>query len=371
MVVAVAFSLVSGVIRPAVAQSFAVADAERDGTVYAHVGLIGQTATASDAEADLASDTTKALGERQRSILVPRLADPDSVYRAYPDADTTGTLRERPQPLTVFGYYRLFLYDREHHRPVPEPRALRAGVRRGRRVSRADALAQRPGTPQRAVELRHRAVRLHPVRRHRGDREQHASRSTSASTSTATSGPRSGTFGVRAGGIHWYNLSPFTIGVYQVLDRFTIFDRTPWEGVNGTAKYDSYFETGQANPGDQRWNYQAFQGLILDGRQLPGGIGFDAFWGKTQPNGGLPGAVTDPSETVAGEGEAGDVPTLPRLQRRGPRAAQLHHRRAAAEGVRRQPRRLQRDLQLPRARQPDGTSPARVPGPHGLVRRRT
>ena len=56
-------------------------------------------------------------------------------------------------------------------------------------------------------------------------------------------------------------------------------------------------------------NYQAFQGLILDGRRLPGDIGFDAFWGKTQPNGGLPGALTDPSETVALPGEAGDVPT--------------------------------------------------------------
>ena len=77
----------------------------------------------------------------------------------------------------------------------------------------------------------------------------------------------------------------------------------------GTTKYDSYFETGQANPGDQRWNYQAFQGLLLDGRKLPGDIGFDAFWGKTQPNGGLPGAITDPSATVANEGEAGDVPT--------------------------------------------------------------
>ncbi|HIG75529.1 MAG TPA: hypothetical protein EYQ24_13420, partial [Bacteroidetes bacterium] len=50
-----------------------------------------------------------------------------------------------------------------------------------------------------------------------------------------------GTYGVRAGGIHWYNLSPFTIGVYQVLDRFSIFDRTPWEGVDGAQKYANYF----------------------------------------------------------------------------------------------------------------------------------
>ncbi len=308
MVVAVAFGLVSGVIRPAVAQSFAVADAERDGTVYAHVGLIGQTATASDAEADLASDTTKALGERRRSILVPRLADPDSVYRAYPDADTTGTLRERPQPLTIFGYYRLFLYYRDITDPYPNlaPFERAFGVGDGYRepMLSINILGRPSGRSSFGTEL----FVYTPYDGTEGIEDNVISLNLGVNF-YGNFRTEVGTFGVRAGGIHWYNLSPFTIGVYQVLDRFTIFDRTPWEGVNGLAKYNSYYETGQANPGDQRWNYQAFQGLILDGRQLPGGIGFDAFWGKTQPNGGLPGAITDPSETVAGEGEAGDVPT--------------------------------------------------------------
>ena len=125
-----------------------------------------------------------------------------------------------------------------------------------------------------------------------------------------------GNYGVRAGGIHWYNLSPFTIGVYQVLDRFSIFDRTPWEAVQGIDKYASYYLTGQANPGDERFNFQAFQGLILDGRQLPGGVGFDAFWGKTQPNGGLPNALTEPGETGPGDspiyvGLSGEARQLP------------------------------------------------------------
>jgi len=118
-----------------------------------------------------------------------------------------------------------------------------------------------------------------------------------------------GSFGVRAGGIHWYNLSPFTIGVYQVLDRFSIFDRTPWEGVNNTDKYDSYYESGSINVGDQRWNFQPFQGIILNGGKLPGNINFDLFWGKTQPNGGLANAVTDPLETIINPTEAGNVPT--------------------------------------------------------------
>jgi hypothetical protein len=118
-----------------------------------------------------------------------------------------------------------------------------------------------------------------------------------------------GNFGVRAGGIHWYNLSSFTVGVYQVLDRFSIFDRTPWEGVSDTLKYDSYYQTGQANPGDLRWNYQAFQGVILNGGKLPGDFSFDAFWGKTQPNGGLTNANEDPFSTIINFGAAGNVPT--------------------------------------------------------------
>ena len=233
---------------------------------------------------------------------------PDSVYRAYPEADTTETLRERPLPLSVFGYYRLFLYYRDMTDPYPNlapfERAYSVGDGYREPMLSVNILGRPSGRTSFGTEL----FVFTPTTALRGLENNVISLNLGVNF-YGNFRTEVGNFGVRAGGIHWYNLSPFTIGVYQVLDRFTIFDRTPWEGVNGLAKYDSYYETGQANPGDQRWNYQAFQGLILDGRQLPGGIGFDAFWGKTQPNGGLPGAITDPSETVAGEGEAGDVPT--------------------------------------------------------------
>lgn len=118
-----------------------------------------------------------------------------------------------------------------------------------------------------------------------------------------------GNFGVRAGGIHWYNLSDFTIGVYQILDRFSIFDRTPWEAVNNKDKYDSYYNTGAPNPGDLRWNNQAFQGLIINGGNLPGKINFDLFWGKTQPNAGLANGILDPFASINPTLDAGSVPT--------------------------------------------------------------
>ena len=263
---------------------------------------------------------TRSLGLADTTEVVERDSEGlESIYRAYTPAlleayppsipaDTTDEeLRERPQPLTVFGYYRLFLYGRNITEPYPnlEPFERAYGVGDGYRepMLSVNVLGRPNGRSSFGTEL----FVFTPY-----DGEGPENNTISLNLGVNFYGnfrTEVGNFGVRAGGIHWYNLSPFTIGVYQVLDRFTIFDRTPWEGVTGTEKYDSYFETGQANPGDQRWNYQAFQGFILDGRQLPGDIGFDVFWVKTQPNGGLPDALTDPSVTVANEGEAGDTPT--------------------------------------------------------------
>jgi hypothetical protein len=117
-----------------------------------------------------------------------------------------------------------------------------------------------------------------------------------------------GKFGIRAGGIHWYNLSPFTIGVYQILDRFSIFDRTPWEGISNTGRYEGYYGGGDVNRGDLRWDFRPFQGLIINGGELPGDLAFDLFWGKIDLNGGLPGSINDPSLTVANPGNAGNIP---------------------------------------------------------------
>jgi hypothetical protein len=234
----------------------------------------------------------------------------DSTYRAYPEAvpDSSEALRERPVRLSVFGYYRLFLYSRALAEPYPnlEPfdRVYSVGDGYREPMLAVNVVGRPSGRASFGTELF-----IFTPYDGTDDFETNTLSLNLGVNLYGTFRTEAGTFGVRAGGIHWYNLSPFTIGVYQVLDRFSIFDRTPWEGVTGTLKYDSYFETGQASPGDQRWNYQAFQGFILDGRELPGGLGFDAFWGKTQPNGGLPGALTDPSDTVFGGGEAGDIPT--------------------------------------------------------------
>ena len=96
-----------------------------------------------------------------------------------------------------------------------------------------------------------------------------------------------------------------------MLDRFSIFDRTPWEGVTDEGKYESYFKTGRQSAGDLRWNNQAFQGLIINGSKLPGDLNFDLFWGKTQPNAGFVNGITDPALTIPPSliNDAGNVPS--------------------------------------------------------------
>jgi hypothetical protein len=217
-------------------------------------------------------------------------------------------LRKRDQKLTVFGYYRLFLYGRNMVTPYPNlaPFERAYGVGDGYREPMLSLNVI--GRPSSKASFGSELFFFTP---YLGTYQDEGNQFTMNLGLNFYGNFRTnhGNFGIRAGGIHWYNLSPFTMGVYQVLDRFSIFDRTPWEGVSNVTKYDSYFATGATSPGDLRWNNQAFQGFILNGSKLPGGMVFDLFWGKTQPNGGLPGAIDEPLQSIPRTLDAGNIPT--------------------------------------------------------------
>lgn len=119
-----------------------------------------------------------------------------------------------------------------------------------------------------------------------------------------------GNFGIRAGGIHWHTLSPFTMGTFQAFDRFSIFDRTPWEGVLNTDKYDNYYDTGSINR-DNRWGKLAFQGIILEASNLPKDFYVSALFGKTQNNGGLGFSVNQAGQTVNLPPQTNPLSTVP------------------------------------------------------------
>ena len=225
---------------------------------------------------------------------------------AYEESFVRKKLRRPDQKLSVFGYYRFFGYGRNMTDPYPNLAPFERAYSVGDGYREPMLSLNVVGRPTSNTTF---GTELFMFTPYLGDY-------TEGNTFTTNLGINfygnirtdHGKFGIRAGGIHWYSLSNFTIGLFQVLDRFTIFDRTPWEGVNNTERYTNYYNTGVAAAGDLRWNNQAFQGLILNGASLPGDIAFDLFWGRTQPAGGLPGGITDPFLEPPADLSAGNIP---------------------------------------------------------------
>lgn len=215
-------------------------------------------------------------------------------------------LRKRGQKLTIFGYYRLFGYGRNITDPYPGLERFDKAYGFGDGYREPTMSLSIYGRPNGKSTFGTELFMFSPYVG--GGTEDNVFTMNLGINFYGQFRTKHGNFGVRAGGIHWYNLSGFTIGVYQLLDRYSIFDRTPWEGVTNQLKYDSYFKTGSTNAGDLRWNNQAFQGLIINGAKLPGDLSFDLFWGKTQPNGALTNAINDPSLSIRPTLDAGSVP---------------------------------------------------------------
>ena len=257
------------------------------------------------------SKTASSQNEQQKTDSVPayisnHLSLAVATGISYDSTFVKGKLKKRGQKVTFFGYYRLFLYGRNMHDYYPglPPYTRTFSVGDGYRepMLSLTAVARPNGKSSFGTELFFYTP-------YDGTISNNVFSTNLGISLYGNFRTDHGTFGIRAGGINWYTLSPFTIGVYQVLDRFSIFDRTPWEGVNNTDKYNSYWSTGTTSPGDLRWNNQAFQGLIINGAKLPGKLGFDLFWGKTQPNGGLINAGSNPLSTIQHPLDAGSMPT--------------------------------------------------------------
>ena len=98
---------------------------------------------------------------------------------------------------------------------------------------------------------------------------------------------RIGNLNVRTGGINWYAMTPFTFQTNKGYNRYSLFERNPWDPNTNQIddRYKTFYNTGAMNQ-DQRWGNQAFQGLIIDGTDLPGQTAVSLMLGKTQFDGG-------------------------------------------------------------------------------------
>ncbi len=97
-----------------------------------------------------------------------------------------------------------------------------------------------------------------------------------------------GAFSVKMGGTHWYHLSSLTFSSFKGYNRFTLFERNPWDPVTKqiTDRYGSFYDQGSIQQ-DSRWGNRAFHGLILEGFKLPEDFSFSFLYGKTELNGGV------------------------------------------------------------------------------------
>jgi len=92
---------------------------------------------------------------------------------------------------------------------------------------------------------------------------------------------RAFTLGVQAGGIHWTELSGMTFSAFPGYERYSLFERWPWEGpTTAVERATTFFETGTINR-DVRWARQAFKGAVVDITRLPAGVEGRVLWGKT------------------------------------------------------------------------------------------
>ncbi|MCB0707006.1 MAG: hypothetical protein KDC34_16940 [Saprospiraceae bacterium] len=275
--------------------------------LFLALSLLGQDQSAPDFSSESITPPSTITSDQQGPGL-NQLSTPNETIQGiqYDSSFLDAKLRKKDQSLIIFGYYRLFLYGRNMVEPYPNlsPYERAYGVGDGYRepMMSVSVIGRPNGKSTFGTELFLYAPYLGT------GSEDNVFTMNLGLNFYGNFRTKHGNFGVRAGGIHWYNLSSFTIGVFQILDRFSIFDRTPWEGVTNTDKYNNYFETGATSPGDLRWNNQAFQGLIINGGKLPGDFAFDLFWGKTQPNGGLSGGIIDPYASIPATLDAGNVP---------------------------------------------------------------
>jgi len=97
-----------------------------------------------------------------------------------------------------------------------------------------------------------------------------------------------GSWSTTVGGIQWLAVSDLTFASWKGYNRFMLFERNPWDpmGKSVTNRYKQYYDQGSIDQ-DARWGNRAFQGVVINGTQLPGNLSCILMAGKTEQNGGF------------------------------------------------------------------------------------
>jgi hypothetical protein len=186
--------------------------------------------------------------------------------------------------ISISGYYRFLGAYSQMSNPYPEFESIKRKVFLGDDSNIPQLMLTIGGKPSKTTSFSTDLYLWTPLT---GSTTDYAKGLNLGINLTGSHSTKYGLFNVKMGGIHWYTLSPFTFSSNTAYNRFSIFERNPWD-PNTNEPYDRYktFYKNGALTQDVRWGQQAFQGFILDGARLPQGFSFAFMHGKSQFNGG-------------------------------------------------------------------------------------
>lgn len=93
---------------------------------------------------------------------------------------------------------------------------------------------------------------------------------------------KAGSYDIRYGGIEWENMTAFTFGGNTGFNRYSIFERRPWDpGGNVIKRPADYYHTNAINQ-DVRFGTQAFKGLLVNITNLPHQLSGKILYGNSQ-----------------------------------------------------------------------------------------
>lgn len=90
-----------------------------------------------------------------------------------------------------------------------------------------------------------------------------------------------GTYNIVVGGIEWKKLSALTFGGNVRYNRYSIFERQPWDPIGAVkTKYAAYYETGNFTQ-DSRFGTSAFKGIMISGFNMPFKLNGEVMYGRS------------------------------------------------------------------------------------------
>ena len=266
------------------------------------LGLLALIHNAANAQSD-DSASSSVMTFKKNPIKLPKIGNLFSVDNSDDDMSTKTVqplFKNYLNGLTVGGFYRGYFYSRNmtnNYAGVSPDQVLRVGE------GQVDPLLMMyfSGTPTENTSFGADISLLNPFTAYRGPGYYTNGNALQYFTVVLRGSFKTnlGNFNMKAGGIEFLSITPFTFGANINFNRYSIFERRPWDPVDNIKnRYASYYYNSTLSQ-DQRFGTQAFKGFVMNGHINKINADVDFFYGKSAPNGGVNGQfITQPTQNI-------------------------------------------------------------------------